>query len=111
MSDYVNEFSLYSLILCSKQGFTCAFERWVTKDALPSIRKTGRYSYDDMNHKYNDSLTFKIGNETDLHTEVVSFLKRRIHTVYSALYWEKTRIALINELIPLKRVTFVVPLI
>ena len=31
-----------------------AFKRWVTKDVLPSIRKTGRYSYDDMNHKYND---------------------------------------------------------
>ena len=30
-----------------------------------------------MNHKYNDSLTFKIENETDLHTEVVSFLKKR----------------------------------
>ena len=30
-----------------------------------------------MNHKYNDSLTFKIENETDLHTKVVSFLKKR----------------------------------
>ena len=30
-----------------------------------------------MNHKYSDSLTFKIENETDLHTKVVSFLKKR----------------------------------
>ena len=30
-----------------------------------------------MNHTYNDSLTFKIENETDLHTKVVSFLKKR----------------------------------
>ena len=29
-----------------------------------------------MNHKYSDSLTFKIENETDLHTKVVSFLKK-----------------------------------
>ena len=30
-----------------------------------------------MNHKYNDSLTFKIESETDLHVKVVSFLKKR----------------------------------
>ena len=30
-----------------------------------------------MNHKYSDSLTFKIENETDLHNKVVSFLKKR----------------------------------
>ena len=30
-----------------------------------------------MNHKYNDCLTLKIENETDIHTKVVSFLKKR----------------------------------
>ena len=30
-----------------------------------------------MNHKYNNTLTFKIENETDLHVTVVSFLKKR----------------------------------
>ena len=30
-----------------------------------------------MNHKYNDSLTFKIENEMDLHIKVVSFFKKR----------------------------------
>ena len=49
----------------------------VTKEVFPSIGKTGRYSYDDMNHKYNDSLTFKIENETVLHTKVVSFSRKR----------------------------------
>ena len=82
---YINESGLYSLILRSKLESARAFKRWVTKDALPSVRKTGRYSYDDMNHKYNDSLTFKIENETDLHTEVVSFLKKRYpHSIFSA---------------------------
>ena len=33
------------------------------------IRKTGKFNYDDdMNHKFSDRLTFKIGTETDLHT-------------------------------------------
>ena len=62
---YINESGLYSLILRSKLESARAFKRWVTKDVLPSIRKTGRYSYNDMNHKYDDSLTFKIENETD----------------------------------------------
>ena len=39
-----------------------------------------------MNHKYSDSLTFKIENETDLHTKVVSFIKRGIQTVALLLH-------------------------
>ena len=74
---YTNESRLYSLILCSKLESALVFNRWVTKDVLPSIRKTGRYTYDDMNHKCNDSLTFKIDSELDLHIKVVSFLKKR----------------------------------
>ena len=72
---YLNESSLYSLIFESKLESAKAFKRWVTKDVLPSIRKTSRYSYDDMNHKYSNTLTFKI--EMDLHVKVVSFLKKR----------------------------------
>ena len=63
---YVNESGLYSLILRSKLEYAQVFKRWVAKEVLPSIRRTGRYSYDDMNHKYNNSLTFKIENERSL---------------------------------------------
>ena len=49
---YLDESGLYSLIFGSKLESAKAFKRWVTKDVLPSIRKTGRYSYNDMNHKY-----------------------------------------------------------
>ena len=74
---YINESGLYSLILRSKLESARVFKRWVTKEVLPSIRKTGKYSYDDdINHKYSDRLTFKTENETDLHTKVVSFIKR-----------------------------------
>ena len=79
---------MYSIILKSKPESAKAFKRWVTKDVLPSIRKTGRYSStlvnNDMNHMYNDSLTFKIENETDLHVKVVSFLKKRYpHSLFT----------------------------
>ena len=50
---------------------------------MPSIRKTGKYDY-SMNHKYNETLTFKIENETDLHVEVISFLKKRFrHSLFT----------------------------
>ena len=42
-----------------------------------------------MNRKYSDSLTFKIENETDLHTEVVSFLKKRYpYSIFTATLGE-----------------------
>ena len=87
---YINESGLYSLILCSKLESAHIFKRWVTKDVLPSIRKSGKYSYyDDMNHKYNDRLTFKIENENDLHTIVVSFIKRRFpNSIFTATLGE-----------------------
>ena len=81
---FINESGLYSLVLQSKLESTKAFKRWVTKDVLPSIQKTGRYDY-CINHKYNNLLTFKIENETDLHVKVVSFLKKRyLHSLFTA---------------------------
>ena len=70
---FINESGLYSLILQSKLESARAFKRWVTKDVLPSIRKTGRYDY-CMNHKYNNMLTFKIESETDLSFQMNSHL-------------------------------------
>ena len=42
-----------------------------------------------MNHKYSETLTFKIENETALHVEVVSFLKKRFpHSLFTATLGE-----------------------
>ena len=50
---------------------------------------TERNSYDDMNHNYNDSLTFKIENELDRHIIVVSFLKKRYpNSIFTATLGE-----------------------
>ena len=73
---YLKESGLYSFIFGSNLESAKAFKRWVTKDVLPSIRKTGRYDY-CIDHKYNNTLTFKIENEMDLDVKVVSFLKKR----------------------------------
>lgn len=39
----INESGLYSLVMSSKLPTAKKFKRWVTKDILPSIRKTGGY--------------------------------------------------------------------
>ena len=85
---FLNESGLYSLILQSKLESAKVFKRWVTKDVLPSIRKTGRYDY-CIDHKYNNTLTFKIENEMDLHVKVVSFLKKRCpHSLFTVTLGE-----------------------
>ena len=85
---YLSESGLYSLILHSKLESAKEFKRWVTSQVLPSIRKTGRYDY-CMNHKYNNTLTFKIENETDLHVKVVSFFKKRYpHSLFTVTLGE-----------------------
>ena len=85
---FINESGLYSLILQSKLESAKAFKRWVTKDVLPSIRKTGRYNY-CMNHKSSNMLTFKIESEADLHVKVVHFLKKRYpHSLFNVTLGE-----------------------
>ena len=85
---YLSKSGLYSLVLRSKLESAKAFKRWVTSQVLPSIRKTGRYDY-CINHKYNDMLTFKIENETDLHFKVVHFLKKRYpHSLFTVTLGE-----------------------
>ena len=44
---YINESGLYSLIMKSKMKKAKEFQRWVTKEVLPSIRKTGQYNIQD----------------------------------------------------------------
>ena len=70
---YINESGLYSLILRSNMDKAKKFKRWVTKEVLPSIRKTRRYEY---NHKPFKMLSFNIQTEFDLHKKVVNFIKK-----------------------------------
>ena len=87
---YVNESGLYTLIFTSKLKSAKVFMKWVTSKVLPSIRKTGSYVIPiDVGHKFNNGLTFKIENETDLHVKVVSFLKKRYpHSLFTVTLGE-----------------------
>ena len=69
---YINESGLYSLILRSDMDKAKEFKRWVTKEVLPSIRKTGKYEFNNRPYKM---LTFNIETEYDLHKKVVNFIR------------------------------------
>ena len=87
-SIFINESGLYSLIFGSRLESAKVFKRLETKDVLPSIQKTGRYDY-CIDHKYNNTLTFEIENEMDLHVKVVSFLKKRYpHSLFTVTLGE-----------------------
>ena len=43
----VSESGLYSLIMRSRKKEAIEFQRWVTREVLPSIRRTGGYSLQD----------------------------------------------------------------
>ena len=43
-TNVVNEYGMYALILGSRKPEAIQFQRWVTHDILPAIRKTGHYA-------------------------------------------------------------------
>ena len=51
---FISESGLYSLVLGSQKAEAKVFQRWITNEVLPSIRKTGQYTLDtgtDMSKK------------------------------------------------------------
>ena len=49
--NFVNEDGLYDVILDSRKPEAKAFRKWVTSEVLPSIRKTGSYSIQNLSRK------------------------------------------------------------
>lgn len=48
---FINESGLYSLVLSSKLPSAKKFKRWITSEVLPTLRKTGKYSINEMDSK------------------------------------------------------------
>ena len=48
---YVNESGMYALVLGSKLESAKQFKRWITSEVLPSIRKIGSYSVEQLTRK------------------------------------------------------------
>lgn len=48
---YINEDGLYDVILDSRKPEARAFRKWITSEVIPSIRKTGSYSVQNLSRK------------------------------------------------------------
>ena len=68
---FINESGLLSLILRSNMDQAKVFKRWVTKEVLPRIRKTGSYSAPLLGKQ------IKLLNETDLHYKVIDCIRNK----------------------------------
>lgn len=59
-ANFVNESGLYALIFRSKKESAKKFRKWVTKEVIPSIRKTGSFGINRLETpnfivRYNDN--------------------------------------------------------
>jgi len=89
---FVSESGLYSLILRSRKPVAKPFQRWVTKEVLPSIRKTGSYSLTEQpEEKKRDDLISVSDSELDRELKALDFLLNRVH------FSEKEKIEFINK--------------
>lgn len=61
-----NEFGLYSVILRSDKPNAKQFRRWITRDVIPEIRKTGSYSKSPKSFKEALYLAYKQQEEIEL---------------------------------------------
>ena len=86
---FVSESGLYSLILRSRKPVAKPFQKWVTKEVLPSIRKTGSYSLTEQPEpKSRDNLISVSQSELDKELQTLDFLLNRVH------FSEKEKISL-----------------
>jgi prophage antirepressor-like protein len=75
--NYLTESGLFSLILSSKKPEAKIFKRWVTKELLPTIRKTGSYSLTAMTTTMKEAKA--LGAECGLSgKELISYAARYV---------------------------------
>lgn len=70
---YINESGLYSLILKSRKEEAKVFQKWVTKEVLPSIRKYGEYKLRKENHLLRSIISSQdelISNQKTINSEL-----------------------------------------
>ena len=68
----INEFGLYSLILRSKNERAKIFQKWVTSEVLPSIRKTGQYKIEESIQQRLDNLQQTVETVTNENLKIKS---------------------------------------
>ena len=88
--NYVDESGLYQLIFKSNKKEAKEFKRWVTKEVLPEIRKTGKYSLPEKLRKDSIESRKTLTSEWQKHgIENPDEFRRLTIEEYRALEFEK----------------------
>ena len=77
----VNEPGLYSLVLGSRKPEAKAFKRWITHEVIPSIRKTGSYTFDGTSKELQ--AIFMLDHRTVDHEQRITALEDSMVVDYS----------------------------
>ena len=83
----INEIGVYSLVLGSKLPEAKSFKRWICKEVIPSIRRTGAYMTDTTLAKVQadpaalQELTAKLEEERAKHIETLKLLGQHEQTI------------------------------
>lgn len=89
----INESGLYSAIMGSQLKTAKAFKRWVTKDILPSIRKTGTYGQPQLPTEPMELL--------ELHYQALKKVDSKVDTVSEEVQSVKKELKEFKETLPL----------
>ena len=83
----INEIGVYSMVLGSKLQSAKDFKRWICKDVIPSIRKTGAYMTDETLDRVQadpaalQELTIKLEEERAKHIETLKLVGQHEQTI------------------------------
>lgn len=83
----INEIGVYSMVLGSKLPAAKDFKRWICKDVIPSIRKTGAYMTEETLDRVQadptalTELTIKLEEERARHIETLKLVGQHEQTI------------------------------
>ena len=95
---YINESGLYSLILRSKLDTAKDFKKWVTKEVLPSIRKTGQYKINEEMKEIKTQLKLT-ENELEISKREVESSQEKLSLTQSQLEEAQRRTLMLNNFV------------
>jgi anti-repressor protein len=72
----LSESGLYSLILRSRKPIAKPFQKWVTKEVLPQIRKTGSYSLQNEVSEIENFPLSEMLSETETALKIVDLIEK-----------------------------------
>lgn len=90
----INEPGLYTLVLGSRKPEAKAFKRWITHEVIPSIRKTGSYTFDGTSKELR--AIFMLDNRTVQHEQRIAALEDSMVVDYGQ---QRTLAAQVNAVV------------